>query len=146
MVVVSLTAPLLIGLYHNKLIFKHFSSKEKASDVLPKIFNDIEMNYNITGLYYAKGPGSFMAIKISYIFLKSYAIVKNIFLKAADGFYFNNNQPIKSIGKMYFIKKENSIILNSDIQNKPIDFSLPNTIKSKDFTNDCVPLYILPAV
>ncbi len=146
MVVVSLTTPLLIGLYYDKLIFKYFSSKERVSEVLPKIFNDIEMNYNITGLYYAKGPGSFMAIKISYIFLKSYAIVKNIFLKATDGFYFNNNQPIKSIGKMYFIKKENSIILNSDIQNKPVDFSLPNTIKSKDFTNDCIPLYILPAV
>lgn len=146
MVVVSLTAPLLIGLYSDKLIFKHFSSEEKTSEVLPKIFNDIEKDYNITGLYYAKGPGSFMAIKVSYIFLKSYAIVKDIFLKAVDGFYFNNDQPIKSIGKMYFVKKENSIILSSNIQNKPIDFSLPNVIKSKDFTNDCFPLYILPAV
>jgi len=145
-VVVSLTAPLLIGLYSDKLIFKHFSSEEKTSEVLPKIFNDIEKDYNITGLYYAKGPGSFMAIKVSYIFLKSYAIVKDIFLKAVDGFYFNNDQPIKSIGKMYFVKKENSIILSSNIQNKPIDFSLPNVIKSKDFTNDCFPLYILPAV
>jgi len=87
-----------------------------------------------------------MAIKISYVFLKSYSIVKNIPLMAVDGFYFNNNSPIKSIGKMYFIKEEDNIILDT-IKPKNIEgFKLPEKIKKDDFSIDSTPLYILPAV
>ncbi len=87
-----------------------------------------------------------MSIKISYIFLKSYSIVKNIPLKAADGFYFNNNSPIKSIGKMFFIKDGDNIILDTIKQNKPAAFKLPEVLKKDDFSLDSTPLYILPAV
>jgi hypothetical protein len=87
-----------------------------------------------------------MAIKISYIFLKSYALVKNILLKAVDGFYFSNNQPIKAIGKMYFIKKGNNIILDSILPNKMTEFKLPTILEDKVFSINCTPLYILPAV
>ncbi len=142
----SLTTPLLIGLYKNKILFKYYSSIEKTSTELPKIFKKIDRDYNIIELYYAKGPGSFMAIKISYIFLKSYAIVKNILLKAIDGFYFNNNMPIKAIGKMCFIKKGDNIILDLAPQDKLTEFMLPDILRNEDFSVNCAPLYILPAV
>ncbi len=87
-----------------------------------------------------------MAIKISYIFLKSYAITKGINLKATDGFYFNDNSPIKALRKTYFIKEENNIILDTITVKKEGEFSLPTSLNDTDFTEDNLPLYILPAV
>ncbi len=113
---------------------------------MPKIFKEIEELYEIKKLYYAKGPGSFMAIKVSYVFLKSYAIAKDIDLKAAEGFYFNNNSPIKALGKTYFVKEENNIILDTITVKKEGEFSLPTSLNDADFTEDNLPLYILPAV
>ncbi len=135
-----------MGLYKNDKLFKTYRSFEKTSEILPKIFKDIEKLYTINKIYYAKGPGSFMAIKVSYVFLKSYAIAKNIKLKAADGFYFNNNSPIKALRKTYFIKEENNIILDTITLKKDVEFLLPTSLNDMDFSEDNLPLYILPAV
>lgn len=136
----------MLGLYKNNKLFKTYRSFEKTSEILPKIFKEIEELYEIKKLYYAKGPGSFMAIKVSYVFLKSYAIAKDIDLKAAEGFYFNNNSPIKALGKTYFVKEENNIILDTITVKKEGEFSLPTSLNDADFTEDNLPLYILPAV
>ncbi len=137
---------MLIGLYKNKNLFKTFSCEEQTSKILPKIFKEIDKTYNIGSIYYAKGPGSFMSIKVSYIFLKSYCIVKNIPLKAVDGFYFNQNNPIKAIGKMYFIKENNNIVLDTITPTNNVKFKLPKKLESQDFSSNNLPLYILPAV
>ncbi len=141
-----MTAPLQIGIYKSRHLIKSYICQEKTSDILPHIFKKIDKKYDIKHLYYAKGPGSFMAIKISYIFLKSYAIVKNIPLMAVDGFYFNGNSPIKSIGKIYFVKEEDNIILDKINKREIKSFELPKVIKENDFSLDSTPLYILPAV
>jgi tRNA A37 threonylcarbamoyladenosine modification protein TsaB len=135
----------LIGLYKDKKLFKTYKSNEKTSDILPEFFTEIESKYNITALYYAKGPGSFMSIKVSYVFLKSYAIAKNIKFKAVDGFYFNNNAPIKALGKTYFVKEGNNITFDTITPKKNGEFYLPQYLNHKDFSNDTLPLYILPA-
>ncbi len=141
-----MTTPVLVGLYKDRVLFETFLSGEKTSDVLPKIFQDIDKRFKVKALYYAKGPGSFMAIKISYIFLKSYAIAKNIILKATDGFYFNKNKPIKAIGKSYFIKDGDNIIFDTIRQRELSDFKLPKILNPNDFSLNSLPLYILPAV
>lgn len=88
-----------------------------------------------------------MAIKVSYVFLKSFSIAKDIDFKAVDGFYFNNNSPIKALGKTYFIKEGNNIILDTILPKKEEgEFFLPTILNDKDFTQENLPLYILPAI
>ncbi len=135
-----------MGLYKEGKLFKSYKSDKKTTVVLPEIFQEITSLYDITALYYAKGPGSFMAIKVSYVFLKSFAIAKNITLKAVDGFYFNNNAPIKALGKTYFVKEGNNITFGTMSLKKNGEFYLPKSLNHQDFSDEILPLYILPAV
>ena len=145
--VLSLTSPLLVGVYHDKRLIKQYKKDEKTSDILPIIFDDILKNYNLKTLYFAKGPGSFMAIKITYIFLRTLSITKNIPIFATDGFYFNQNSPIKAVGSRFFMKK-NGIISIQNLKDKSLvkSFDLPDILDEKIFSADIEPLYVLPAV
>lgn len=142
-----MTPPLQIGIYHDKRLIERIQTKEKTSDALPKLFDKILKEYQLNALYFAKGPGSFMAIKVSYIFLRTLSITRNIPLYATEGFTFNDNKPIKATGALYFMKE------NGKIQTKKIDahqeaytFTLPEILEQRHFTDDVEPLYILPAV
>jgi tRNA A37 threonylcarbamoyladenosine modification protein TsaB len=95
---IALTSPIKIGIYEDGNLVKTIENTGKSSDILPSIYKEIFEQYKVRNLLYANGPGSFMAIKVAYIFLKSLSILKNIPLFATDAFYFNNNQPIKAIG------------------------------------------------
>ena len=101
---IGLSSPIQIGIYEKSTLVEIISSDLKSSDVLPSIFKNIFAMYNVEKLFYANGPGSFMAIKVAYIFLKSISILKKIPLFATDAFYFNKNEPIKAIGKLCFVK------------------------------------------
>lgn len=167
--VISLTSPLLVGIYEDKLVentgsvglskttqstmIESVESYEKTSDILPLIFKNILETYKIKNLYYATGPGSFMAIKITYIFLRTLSIVNNIELFGSIGFNFNQNSPIKANGSKYFILNEN----NSDIELfnfnfieenniKINNFMLPKILDKNIFSKNNKPLYVLPAV
>ena len=83
---ITLTSPILIGVYENNKLIKTVESQEKSSDILPLLFKDILSSYDVEKLYYANGPGSFMAIKVAYIFLKSLSVLKKIPLFATDAF------------------------------------------------------------
>lgn len=144
--VISLSSPLQIGLYKENKLFEKFSYEEHTSEALPKAFESILKKYNIKRIFFAKGPGSFMAIKITYIFLRTLAITKNISLYANDGFYFSKNQPIKAMKKMYFVKKDDKITTQFFQDTLETKFFLPQIIEFEKFSQDIEPLYILPAV
>ncbi len=133
-------------MYENSILIKEFKSKDKTSDVLPKIFASILKTYTIENLYYTKGPGSFMSIKVSYLFLKSIAITKNIDLFASDGFAFNQNSPIKALGTLYFLKKNGKIQTQKLESEKIVPFTLPKNLDKTLFSTNCEPLYIIPAL
>lgn len=143
---IALTSPIKIGIYKDGNLLENIKSGEKSSDVLPLIFKDIFQKYTPQNLFYANGPGSFMAIKVAYIFLKSLSILKKVPLYAIDAFYFNENQPIKAIGKLYFVK------IASEIKTQKLDivpevnFLLPARLKSEEFSTDAAPLYMIGAV
>jgi tRNA A37 threonylcarbamoyladenosine modification protein TsaB len=89
-----------------------------------------------------------MAIKITYLFLKTLTITKNCELFATDGFSFNQNSPIKAIGTLYFLRK-NGIIATQKIDEELEEikaFALPQSLNYEIFTKENEPLYILPAV
>jgi hypothetical protein len=88
-----------------------------------------------------------MAIKVAYVFLKTIAITKKLQFRAIDGFEFNENSPIKALGKKYFIKDENKIKVDFLEKDSIIrDFKLPLSIENINFNNQTLPIYNLPAV
>lgn len=146
LVLITLSSPIQIGIYEDNKLIDSISSEEKSSDILPLIFEEIFKKYNVQNLFYANGPGSFMAIKVAYIFLKSISILNNIPLYATDAFYFNNNEPIKAIGKLHFVKVASEIkTLKLEIVPKT-NFSLPNVLDYNEFSKISTPLYCIGAV
>lgn len=143
---ITLSSPILIGIYEEKKLIEVIESTEKSSNILPMIFQTILDKYEIGALFYVNGPGSFMAIKIAYIFLKSLSILKDVPLYSVDGFYFNNNAPIKAIGKLFFVKIL-SEIETQKLETAPVaSFQLPDVLEYKDFSNETAPLYKIAAV
>ena len=145
--VITISNPLLIGIYEDKKLIKEYKLDGKTSDLLPTLFEKLLKGYEINRIIYVNSPGSFMAIKVAYIFLKTISISKNIELFAAEGFLFNENTPIKALGKKYFIKDKNKIkvdFLEKDCIIR--DFKLPMCIEKYNFNKETLPIYNLPAV
>lgn len=148
--VISISRPLLIGVYENKRLIKSYEDEGKTSDVLPIIFDEILKKYDLSRIYYVNTPGSYMAIKVAYVFLKTISITREIDLKACSGFSFNQNSPIKALGKKYFIPNTNSkdAIKVDFLENntKLSSFELPKLIKNIEYFENTLPIYNLPAV
>lgn len=146
-VVIALGNPLRIGIYDQQGdIVEEVTTEEMGSDALPKIFEDLLNRYTFAHLIYANGPGSFMGIKVTYLFLKTLSIVKNIPLLALDGFFFNQNNPIKAVGKLYFVKNSNTISLQPLEEPILSGFELPRKICAENFNTDNAPSYGIDAV
>ncbi len=146
LVLITLTSPIKIGIYEESMLIETIESSGKSSDVLPTIFQDLMRKYTIEKLFYANGPGSFMAIKVAYIFLKSLSILKDIPLFATDAFYFNENEPIKAIGKLHFVKVA-SEIKTQKLETVPeVNFTLPDVLDYNEFSKNATPLYMIGAV
>ena len=146
--VISIANPILIGIYEDNNLIKTIEDSGKTSDVLPNIFKSILEDFEIITIFYVNGPGSYMAIKVGYIFLKTISIVRDIKFKATNGFKFNQNSPIKALGKKYFFNQDNDKIIIDFLKDtdKIIEFKLPKELQKDIFTEDCLPNYQLPAV
>ncbi len=87
-----------------------------------------------------------MAIKISYIFLKTIGVGLQIPLLACDGFAFNGSSPIRAMRNLYFVKENDAI---STVRlDEPVTqpFTLPTLLDVSLFSEETEPLYMLPAV
>jgi hypothetical protein len=145
--VISLSSPLLIGIYENHHLIHFYETKEQTSEALPQLFQTILAQYYCRKLFFAKGPGSFMAIKISYVFLRTLSIALKIPLFACDGFVFNDNRPIRAMRTLYFLKDVSGNIETQHFTEEVEQiFTLPKVLNEAIFSDDTTPLYILPAV
>jgi len=143
---IALSSPILIGVYEDNKLIDAIVSSEKSSDALPIIYKTLLEKYDVEKLFYANGPGSFMAIKVAYIFLKSLSILKKIPLYATDAFKFNENSPIKAIGKLCFVKIS-SEIKTQKLETAPeVKFELPDVLDYNEFSTNTAPLYMIGAV
>lgn len=148
LVVVAFSSPILIGIYQDGQLTETIRSEEKTSDALPKIFESLLERFDIQHICYARGPGSYLSIKLLYVFLKSLQITQNIKLLATDGFYFTQGAPIKAVGNRFFVKEGDTITLQPlDSDTSPeLSFALPESLHLNHFSDHLEPLYILPAV
>ena len=145
-VVVALTTPVLVGIYEEGKLVEVFRSEKQSSEALPALFDTILERYRLDGLAYANGPGSFMAIKIAYVFLKTLSIVKEIPLRAADSFRFNGGHPVKAVGKLYFVKTSGTIATKRFEEAPERSFALPPVLDTADFSDESLPFYGIGAV
>ena len=145
--VISISNPIKIGIYKDNILIDNIEKEGMTSDILPTIFKELLEKYKIKTITYVNTPGSYMAIKVAYVFLKTLCIVKNIKLNAASGFLFNENSPIKALGKKYFFNKNGEVIIDF-LEEKSIilDFKLPKSLDKTKFSSETLPIYNLPAV
>lgn len=144
--VIALGSPVRVGVYASGCLIEHLESEAQSSEALPALFETILSRYTLSRLLYVNGPGSFMAIKVSYLFLKTVSIVKGIPLLAADAFCFNGGQPVKAVGKLYFVKMAGKIETQTLAKQAESHFELPRVIDYHDFSDDAGPKYRIGAV
>ncbi len=149
LLIICISSPILIGIYEDDILIKTTQSDKKTSEILLPMIEECLKSYEVTKIIYTRGPGSYMAIKLTYIILKSIETIKDIECFACSGFELNNNQPIKAIGKLYFIKEKETIITKKYEQlvcPNDIRFTLPQSIHDLKIDEESTPEYCLPAV
>ena len=147
LIVIALSSPILIGVYENNNLTQTLSSEGRSSDFLPSAFAELLEKYAISSVTYANGPGSFMAIKVTYLFLQTLHVTNDIEVLAALGFTFNNNSPIKAMGKLYFPLYDGEIVIQAlEDETKLEDMQLPALYEKEKYSTKNAPNYVLPAV
>jgi tRNA A37 threonylcarbamoyladenosine modification protein TsaB len=144
--IISISSPLLIGVYRDEQLIEKIESNQKTSEILLKILTKLSEKYNYSKVIYTNGPGSYMAIKLTYITLRSLEILKNLSFEGCNAFDLNGEKPIKAMGKLYFIKEKETIITKKFDEAVEQRFELPSMLSEVTVLNDNKPLYILPAV
>ncbi len=143
---VALASPILVGVYKDGRLIEKIESDERSSEVLPRIYKDLLQRYDIESFIYANGPGSFMSIKVAYIFLRSLGILKDIPLYAMDAFHFNGGRPIKAVGKLHFVKIQDKIETQKFDEVIEPSFELPQTLVKEELSTNSAPMYGIGAV
>ena len=146
LLIVSISSPLLIGVYEDEFLIETYSSDKKTSESLLPLLSTLLENYAVSKIIYTRGPGSYMAIKLTYIMLKTIEIIKGIPCYGCSGFVLNGNQPIKAIGNLYFIKEKETIMTQKFEQPISVVFTLPQSIQDLEIDEESTPEYMLPAV
>lgn len=144
-VIVCVANPLLIGVYFEGELVETVCEDGKISDILIGIYKGLKNRYSIKSFTYTNSPGSFLSIKLTYLFLKTIELLEEIPIKSVDGFYFNENNPIKAVFSKQFIKKNGKITTITQ-KGECIykSFKLPSHIDIEKFSNNIEPIYIIP--
>ncbi|MFP4333536.1 MAG: hypothetical protein ACLFQJ_09560 [Campylobacterales bacterium] len=140
----SATSPIRYAIYIDGVKKEEFVCEKKCSVALYEIFKPLLQSYDIETIYYARGPGSFMALKVTYIFLKTLSISMNVKLKATDSFFFSKNRAIRATKNSSFLKKEDRITITKESIDEAIE--LPSTLECDEFDDNLEPFYFLPAI
>lgn len=148
--------PILVGVYdENCKLCRDFALTKPLSDALVPTFVELQrQEIEFDELYFVRGPGSFMALKLLYLFAKTLEIARDVKLFATHAFYFNGNSPIKAYGNCYFVcENVNRIDIDNEIYVKKfmeapqvLPFVLPEELDVSIFNANLKPLYLLPPV
>ncbi len=147
LLLLSAASPMQIGLYDEKgALLEQQQLAGKASSELYPAFEAIDRAYQVTALAYARGPGSFMGLKLGFVFLRSYAIAKNIPMYAADSFYFTGGYPIMASRVRAYFKSGEEISIGRLESPPESGLRLPDRLNLSELDAPLEPLYIQPAV
>lgn len=135
------------GVYEDFVLEAKGSEDGKALDSLVQILVRLQAVYKISSIFYARGPGSFVSLKLLHIFVHTLCCTRQIPVFATDSFYFDSS-PIPAFSRQYFIKKEEGDVVLSEIKGEIKLYSpiLPEVLICEDFCQETVPLYVLSPV
>ena len=136
----------MLGVYEEGELVETISSDLKTSQILLPLIKECLDRYDISTIIYTRGPGSYMAIKLTYIMLKTIEITWGIKCVGCSGFALNGGEPIKAIGNLYFIKEKETIITKKYEQPIDVKFTLPQSIHDLELDEESTPDYMIPAV
>ena len=146
LLVISIANPLLVGVYKEGNLIRTEKHDRKTSEILLPVLNELLETYDVEEIIYTRGPGSYMAIKLTYIMLRTIEIVQGIPLRGCSGFTLNGGRPIKAIGNLYFIKEKETIMTKKFEEPVDASFALPQCIHDLEIDEESTPEYLLPAV
>lgn len=146
LLIISIASPLMIGVYEDHKLVRTITSEKKTSEILLPLIKECLDLYDISTIIYTRGPGSYMAIKLTYIMLKTIEITLGIKCVGCSGFTLNGGEAIKAVGNLYFIKEKETIITKKFDQPIDVRFVLPQSIHDLELDEESTPDYILPAV
>lgn len=135
-----------IGVYEDDVLIHTVVLNDRASTQLPPVLQKLLHRYRVSEIIYVNSPGSFMALKIAYVTLKTIELLRGIKLKAVDGFACNDNRPIKAIGKIYFVKEDGTITTKKYQDAVKQEFSLPPRLDRLHLSGQSAPKYEIPAL
>jgi tRNA A37 threonylcarbamoyladenosine modification protein TsaB len=141
-----ISIPVQIGCYEDG---RRICTKEiegRVSDVLLGAIEELRDKYEISRFIYVSGPGSYMAIKLTYITLKTIEAMTGIPFGACSAFALNGNRPVRAMGKLYFVKEKETIITQKFDEQVTQEFGLPDCLGTLALESENTPLYIIPAV
>lgn len=144
--IISIASPMVLGVYKEGMLEQSITLEGVASKALPTTLKHLFNRYNFDEFIYVNTPGSFMAIKITYVTLKTFSLIMDIPLKAVEGFAFNDNRPIKAIGLLHFVKENGTITTKKFDEAVKQEYSLPKSIRSLQTYENNTPAYEIPAV
>ncbi len=146
LLVCSISNPIMLGVYAKTRLIEVIESSEKTSDALLPLVVEVMKRYELSNIIYVRGPGSFMAIKLTYLILKTVEIVKKIPLQGCSAFALNGNLPIRALGNLYFVKEKETIIMQKFEQAVSQKFVLPRSLADLITDEEATPNYVLAAV
>ncbi|MEA3492409.1 MAG: hypothetical protein U9R27_10970 [Campylobacterota bacterium] len=146
LLILSISSPLILGVYQNSRLVKRVESDRKSSDILLHLIEEVMDQFPLSRILYTRGPGSYMAIKLTYIILKTIEIVKDIPFYGCSAFAFNGDRPIKAMGNLYFVKEKETIITQKFDEVILQKFALPLSLDGLSIDEVSIPDYVLPAV
>ena len=141
-----IAVPMQIGCYRDNILVCERHLEGRASDVLLSELEKLLERYPIRNIIYASGPGSYMAIKLTYIALATLQALRDIPFAACSVFALNGNRPVRAMGLLYFVKEKETIITQKFDEHVSQEFSLPVDLGVLKLEPENTPLYILPAV
>jgi len=146
LLIVSIASPLLVGVYREGRLIRTEAYDKKTSEILLPVLSELLETYNVEEIIYTRGPGSYMAIKLTYIILRTIEILEGIPLHGCSGFALNGGEPIRAMGNLYFIKEKETIITKKFEEPVDASFVLPQCIHDLEMDEESTPEYLLPAV
>ena len=147
LLLLSAQTPLCVGLYDaSGVLVRRYERTGQISQVLYPLFREIGAEFEVVALAYARGPGSFMGLKLGFVFLRSFAIAKKIPMRSASSFFFSAGAPIVATRHSAYLLSDDKISL-CRLESAPENrMQLPKRVDFEALDEPLEPLYIQPAV
>jgi len=142
----TIAVPLQLGLYSDNRKIAQLEIEGQTSEVLLIAVEKWLEEYEVQRCIYVNGPGSYMAIKLTYLMLRTIEMIRGITFFGVSAFELNGGKPVKAMGNLYFTKEKETIITQKFDDKVKQEFWLPDDLRVLSLEKENMPHYILPAV